>query len=27
VDGLTLDTSDICLECNNLIQVKSSPVF
>ena len=27
VNGLTLDTSDICLECNNMIQVKSSPVF
>ena len=27
VDGITLDASDICLECNPLIAVKSSPLF
>ena len=27
ISGLTLDSSDICIECNNIIQVKSSPLF
>ena len=25
IGGLTLDSSDICIECNNIIQVKSNP--